>query len=81
MPVHAEVQRSFTYSGVDPGVLVDEAVAMARQNGWHQAFRGSTGYYGRKKIDGVGANLTISTGEDNGASTFAIALSADSANG
>jgi uncharacterized protein YceK len=81
MPVHAQVLRAFTFSGVDPKVLVDEGAALATKNGWKQEFRRSTGYIGSKQIGDVGARLSITAGGASGSSTFVIALTADETNG
>jgi hypothetical protein len=79
MPVHAQVLRVFTFSGVDPKVLVDEGAALARKNGWKEEFRSSTGYIGSKEI-GDGAHLTITVGGLSGTTAFTVVLTADQAN-
>jgi len=79
MPVHAQVLRSFSFSGVDPEVLVDDAAALASKHGWKEEFRRSSGYVGSKAL-GDGAHLTITAGGAGGPSTLVIALTADQAN-
>jgi hypothetical protein len=79
MPVHARVLRAFTFSGVDPEVLVDDAAALASRHGWKEESRRSTGYVGSKPL-GDGAHLTITAGGASGPTTLVIVLTADQAN-
>jgi hypothetical protein len=81
MPVHAQVLRVFTFSGVDPNVLVDEGAALATKNGWKEEFRRSTGYIGSKQIGVDGAHLSITAGGESGPSSLVIVLTADQTNG
>ena len=81
MPVDAQVLRSFTVSGVDPQVLVDQGAALATKNGWKQEFRRSTGYLGSKMIGDVGARLSITAAGASGTSTLVIVLTADQTSG
>ena len=78
-PVHAQVLRVFTFSGVDPKVLVDDGAALATKNGWKEEYRSSTGYIGSKEI-ADGAHLTITVGGLSGTTTFTVVLTADQAN-
>jgi hypothetical protein len=75
-PVHAEVTREFTFSGVTAQSLFDQAVTLAEQHGWKQQFRQGTGYIGTKEIGDVNASLGIHVGGPSGASTFVIDLTA-----
>jgi hypothetical protein len=76
-PVHAEVTREFTFSGVTAQSLFEQAVALAEQYGWKQQFRQGTGYIGTKEIGDVSASLGIHVGGPSGASTFVIDLTAN----
>lgn len=79
MPVHAQVLRAFTYSGVDPKALVDQAATLAAENGWKQESRRDHGYVGSKGL-ADGAHLTITAGGVRDPWAFTIVLTADQAN-
>jgi hypothetical protein len=79
MPVHAQVLRTFTVSGVDPTIVLDQAAALATTNGWRQEFRSGTGYVGSKQL-GDGAHLSITTDGRGRPSRLIIVMTADQAN-
>jgi hypothetical protein len=58
-PVHAQITRRFSFSGVEPQRLVDTAGALAVHHGWAAGTTRPQTFEASKTVDGVTADLLI----------------------